>query len=116
MVEVEDEESEGVPGSLGTSDFLLEPLDSEPAVVDRRQRIESGNPLQILVIEGIGEGDGQVSQVIKTLVDGGYSGFLSIEPHLGDFDAFGGLCGPDLWTSAHTALVTILNELGLEYA
>ena len=63
-----------------------------------------------------GEGDGQVSQVIKTLVDGGYSGFLSIEPHLGDFDAFGGLCGPDLWTSAHTALVTILNELGLEYA
>ncbi len=62
MVEVEDEESEGVSGPLGTSDFLLEPLDSEPAVVDRRQRIESGNPLQILVIEGIGEGDGQVGK------------------------------------------------------
>lgn len=63
-----------------------------------------------------GEGDGQVSQVIKTLVDGGYDGFLSIEPHLGDFDAFGGLCGPDLWTTAHTALVRILDDLGLAYA
>ena len=63
-----------------------------------------------------GEGDGQVSQVIQTLVKGGYDGFLSIEPHLGDFDAFGGLCGPDLWTKAHTALVTILDDLGLEYA
>ena len=63
-----------------------------------------------------GEGDGQVSQVIRTLADGGYDGFLSIEPHLGDFDAFGGLCGPDLWTTAHTALITTLTDLGLEYA
>ena len=63
-----------------------------------------------------GEGDGQIPEILRALQAEGYNGFLSIEPHLGDFDAFGGLCGPDLWTSAHTALVTILNELGLEYA
>ncbi|MDO5495289.1 MAG: sugar phosphate isomerase/epimerase family protein [bacterium] len=62
-----------------------------------------------------GEGDGQVPEVLAALRDSGYDGFLSIEPHLGDFDAFGGLCGPDLWTDAHTALTGILRDLGIEY-
>lgn len=62
-----------------------------------------------------GEGDGQVSQVLKALHDSGYDGFISIEPHLGDFDAFGGLCGPDLWTDAYNALAGILRDLAIEW-
>lgn len=63
-----------------------------------------------------GEGDGQVREVLQGLKDAGYDGFLSIEPHLGVFDAFGGLSGPDLWTKAHTALVGILDDLGIEFS
>lgn len=62
-----------------------------------------------------GEGDGQVKEVLDQLRKDGYTGFLSIEPHLGDFDAFGGLCGPDLWTDAFNALNKILNELKIDW-
>nr|NLD40251.1 sugar phosphate isomerase/epimerase [Actinomycetales bacterium] len=62
-----------------------------------------------------GHGDGQVSEVLKALHESGYEGFLSIEPHLGDFDAFGGLCGPDLCTDAYNALATILRDLNIEW-
>ncbi len=63
-----------------------------------------------------GEGDGQFQQLIAGLRDSGYQGFLSIEPHLGDFDAFGGLCGPELWTTAHTALVKLLREANVDFS
>lgn len=63
-----------------------------------------------------GEGDGQFPQLLQLLSDSGYQGFLSIEPHLGDFDAFGGLCGPELWTTAHTALIKLIKESGVQYA
>jgi sugar phosphate isomerase/epimerase len=63
-----------------------------------------------------GEGDGQVREVLRSLNSDGYSGFLSIEPHLGEFDAFGGLCGPDLWTTAYDALTGILRSEGIEWA
>lgn len=63
-----------------------------------------------------GEGHGQFPQLIQELKKSGYKGFLSIEPHLGDFDAFGGLCGPDLWTTAHTALIKLLREAEIQYA
>jgi sugar phosphate isomerase/epimerase len=63
-----------------------------------------------------GEGDGQFPELLQALKESGFNGFLSIEPHLGDFDAFGGLCGPELWTTAHTALVKLLNEANAEWA
>jgi sugar phosphate isomerase/epimerase len=63
-----------------------------------------------------GEGDGQFQKLLAQLRDSGFQGFLSIEPHLGDFDAFGGLCGPDLWTTAHTALIKLLDEAKVQYA
>lgn len=63
-----------------------------------------------------GEGDGQMPLVFAALLDSGYDGFFSIEPHLGNFDEFGGLCGPDLWTTAHTALIKVFRDLGVEWA
>lgn len=63
-----------------------------------------------------GQGHGQFPELIQELKSSNYQGFLSIEPHLGDFDAFGGLCGPDLWTTAHTALIKLLNEAEVQYA
>lgn len=62
-----------------------------------------------------GQGDGQFRELFSALKKSNYSGFVSIEPHLGDFDAFGGLCGPELWTTAHTALVKVLNDTGVDW-
>lgn len=62
-----------------------------------------------------GEGDGQVPELVAALRADGYDGFFSIEPHLGQFDAFGGLSGPDLWTKAYDALTGILKEQGIEW-
>lgn len=63
-----------------------------------------------------GEGDGQFPELLEQLKASNYQGFLSIEPHLGDFDAFGGLCGPELWTTAHTALIKLIKNAGVQYA
>lgn len=63
-----------------------------------------------------GQGEGQFPELFDELLKANYQGFLSIEPHLGDFDAFGGLCGPELWTSAHTALIKLLDDKGIQYA
>lgn len=63
-----------------------------------------------------GEGDGQFPELVAALARDGYDGFFSLEPHLGDFDAFGGLCGPELWTSAHTALTGLFREQGISWA
>lgn len=57
-----------------------------------------------------GEGDGQIPQLLEALDRDGYDGFFSIEPHLGDFDAFGGLCGPELWEKAFRSFVELLGD------
>lgn len=67
------------------------------------------------IIRPAGQGDGQYPELLAELNESGFSGFLSIEPHLGDFDEFGGLCGPDLWTSAYDALKKILDGLDARY-
>jgi len=74
------------------------------------------NPEDLGEVVPAGEGDGQFPELIKTLHSEGFQGFLSLEPHLGDFDAFGGLCGPELWTKAHTALVKLLKEANIQYS
>lgn len=60
-----------------------------------------------------GDGDGQLRELFGALKQSGFDGFFSIEPHLGDFDAFGGLCGPDLWTTAFEAVTRLFDELGV---
>lgn len=62
-----------------------------------------------------GEGDGQIPELVDALKADGYDGFFSIEPHLGDFDAFGGLCGPDLWEKAFRAFVNILEGRDIQW-
>ena len=62
-----------------------------------------------------GEGDGQIREVVHALHDDGFTGFFSIEPHLGSFDAFGGQCGPDLWRTAHRGFVSLLHEEGVPF-
>ena len=74
-----------------------------------------------VVVDGLnkvlpaGEGDGQFRELIAALQADGYDGFFSLEPHLGDFDAFGGLCGPELWTSAYDALTGLFREQGITW-
>ncbi|WP_018020833.1 hypothetical protein [Corynebacterium doosanense] len=67
------------------------------------------------MITPAGQGAGQYPELLAHLRDAGYDGLVSIEPHLGDFDEFGGLCGPDLWTSAYDALTGILDSVDAEY-
>lgn len=68
------------------------------------------------VITPAGQGDGQFQELFAALKADGFDGFISIEPHLGDFDEFGGLCGPDLWTDAHTALIDLFTQTDVEWA
>lgn len=69
-----------------------------------------------------GHGDGNVEYVLRSLLEDGYDGFLSIEPHLG---SFGGLAnleldsgmtglpqgGEETFTLAYRALEEILNRI-----
>lgn len=63
-----------------------------------------------------GEGDGQIRELVRRLRADGFDGFFSLEPHLGDYTAFGALSGVEQWTRAHAAFTAILREEGVEYA
>ncbi|MGI5952353.1 MAG: sugar phosphate isomerase/epimerase family protein [Brooklawnia sp.] len=63
-----------------------------------------------------GQGDAELPELIEALVADDYDGFFSIEPHLGEHDAFGGRSGPDLWQLAHRSFVELLDQAGLTYA
>lgn len=43
-----------------------------------------------------GYGDGNVEYILKKVFDGGYDGFLSLEPHLGNFTGFAALENNDV--------------------
>jgi sugar phosphate isomerase/epimerase len=63
-----------------------------------------------------GEGDGQVRPVLEDLVDSGWTGFLSLEPHLAQAGKMRGYSGPELWRKAAQALKGILDDMGVDYA
>ena len=67
-------------------------------------------------VHPVGQGDGQWPQLLDSLVADGFDGFISIEPHLAEHDAFGGHSGPELWTRAHGAVVDLLNQAKINYA
>jgi len=68
-----------------------------------------------------GMGDGNVAAILKMIKDSGYQGFLSLEPHLSDFDGFSALeqnaaqkkklSGEEAFTLAYESLMKILERL-----
>lgn len=74
-----------------------------------------------------GYGDGNLEEILGHLFKGGFEGFLSLEPHLFDFDGFAGLekdtkelpafeegkklTGEEAFTLAHGALSTLLARI-----
>ena len=67
-----------------------------------------------------GSGDGNVEHILKSLLDGGYDGYLSLEPHLGSFSGLAALelddkmqnlpqGGEGTFTLAYQALEEILD-------
>jgi sugar phosphate isomerase/epimerase len=63
-----------------------------------------------------GAGDGEVVETIRALHADGFDGFFSLEPHLGEYTAFGALSGSELFTKAWKAFTDILNSEGIAYA
>ncbi len=63
-----------------------------------------------------GAGDGEVRETVRALQADGFDGFFSLEPHLGEFTAFGALSGPDLFTQAWQAFTDILTSEEIAYA
>ncbi|NLY29208.1 MAG: sugar phosphate isomerase/epimerase [Firmicutes bacterium] len=63
-----------------------------------------------------GEGDGEIPELLQVLSDKGYTGFLSLEPHLAVAGRAGGYSGPELFRKAAGALKQILDDLGISYA
>ena len=63
-----------------------------------------------------GEGDGELRETVRALRADGFDGFFSLEPHLGEYTAFGALSGPELFTKAWKAFTDMLNSEGIQYA
>jgi sugar phosphate isomerase/epimerase len=63
-----------------------------------------------------GAGDGEVRETVRALQADGFDGFFSLEPHLGEYTAFGALSGPELFTRAWRAFSEILTSEGVQYA
>ena len=63
-----------------------------------------------------GEGDGEVPELMQALQKKGYSGFLSLEPHLQEAGRAGGFSGPELFKKASQALKSILERLDIVYS
>jgi sugar phosphate isomerase/epimerase len=63
-----------------------------------------------------GAGDGEVPDTVRALRADGFDGFFSLEPHLGQYTAFGALSGPELFTESWKAFTGILKSEGIEYA
>lgn len=61
-----------------------------------------------------GEGDGQVQQTIDALRDSGYSGFVSLEPHLAGAFGLGGSSGPTAFGLAARAFELVVKNARVE--
>jgi sugar phosphate isomerase/epimerase len=72
-----------------------------------------------------GYGDGHIAEIISSLDKRGYDGFLSLEPHLGNFEGFASLepsspinalpdGGPKCYRMAAVSLFKVLEALGIK--
>lgn len=62
----------------------------------------------------VGEGEGQILETLKFLIENGWNGPLTIEPHLAAAGRFGGFSGPDLFKVAVDAVRKTVAEAGGE--
>lgn len=61
-----------------------------------------------------GEGDGELLATVEGFRDSGYSGFVSLEPHLADAFELGGFSGPYAFGVAARAFAKVLETAGVE--
>jgi sugar phosphate isomerase/epimerase len=61
------------------------------------------------------QGDGQLRETLRALRDSGFTGFMSLEPHLAQAGRYGGFSGPEGFHRAAQALKFILNELAISW-
>jgi sugar phosphate isomerase/epimerase len=62
-----------------------------------------------------GEGDGHIAEILADADKRGFSGFLSLEPHLAAGGQFGGFSGPEKFKRAARGLKSVLDKLGIAY-
>jgi len=60
-----------------------------------------------------GEGDGQMVETLRWLIEHGWSGPLTIEPHLASAGKFGGFSGEQLFEEATNALRKVMEQSGV---
>jgi sugar phosphate isomerase/epimerase len=60
-----------------------------------------------------GEGDGELRETLTALRDAGYDGYASLEPHLTDLEALGGVGGPAAFGRAARAFRALIAEIGV---
>lgn len=63
-----------------------------------------------------GQGDGQIPELLVTLKEKGYTGFLSLEPHLQAAGSFAGFSGPALFKEASAGLKQLLADLNWKWS
>jgi sugar phosphate isomerase/epimerase len=62
-----------------------------------------------------GHGDGQLRETLAALAGDGFTGFVSLEPHLAVAGRHGGFSGPEAFRRAAQALKHILDDLAIAY-
>jgi sugar phosphate isomerase/epimerase len=81
------------------------PLDNWPAIKPYSVHIHIKDALlKDKSVVPAGKGDGQLEPILIDLHRSGYTGFLSMEPHLSAAGQFGGFSGPQLFKAAVDAL------------
>jgi sugar phosphate isomerase/epimerase len=60
-----------------------------------------------------GQGDGDIERTFAALRDDGYTGFVSLEPHLARAERLGGFSGADTFGEAARALASVLGRVGM---
>jgi len=63
-----------------------------------------------------GKGDGQIEPILVDLKNSGYTGFLSLEPHLAAEGQFSGFSGPNLFKVAADSLKELCRANGIPLA
>jgi sugar phosphate isomerase/epimerase len=90
------------------------PLDNWPSLKPFTAHIHVKDAkLDVGNVVPAGHGDGQIGPIIKDAYEGGYRGYLSLEPHLAAQGQFSGFSGPALFRTAVSALQELCDSAGV---